>query len=48
MAEIRRLIGHLLHPVHLTVHHYLHWSHWRRLSQTRARNSHYKQCGHTP
>ncbi|MFF9358682.1 hypothetical protein ACF1BP_12280 [Streptomyces sp. NPDC014735] len=46
VAEIRRLIGLVLCPHRLTPQHHLRWSWWRRLSQTRARRSHYKHRGH--
>ncbi|MFF3735720.1 hypothetical protein ACFYXM_37130 [Streptomyces sp. NPDC002476] len=46
VAEIRRLISLVLCPHRLTPQHHLHWSWWRRLSQTRARRSHYKRRGH--
>ncbi|MFF4181026.1 hypothetical protein ACFYY6_35295, partial [Streptomyces sp. NPDC001750] len=46
VAEIRRLIGLVLCPHRLMPQHHLRWSWWRRLSQTRARRSHYKRRGH--
>lgn len=48
VAEVRRLTGLLLHPQRLTPTHHLHWSWWRRLSQTHARPSHYERRGRIP
>jgi hypothetical protein len=43
VAEIRRLFNALVigHP--LPAEHTLHWSHWRRKVQARARRSHYQR-----
>ena len=47
VPEIRRLIGHLfITPRRHINEHHLHWSHFRRRSQARARRSHYKRRGH--
>jgi SRSO17 transposase len=43
LAEIRRLINHLIPtPIHDLAHH-LHWSTWRRHHQARARQAHYQR-----
>src|SRR6185312_7183396 len=44
--EIRRLFNRITAPIQHTATHTLHWSHWRRTSQARARASHYRQRGH--
>jgi hypothetical protein len=44
--EIRRLFNRITAPLTRTIAHVVHWSTWRRTSQTRARISHYKRRGH--
>jgi hypothetical protein len=44
--EIRRLFNRVAAPIQHTIAHTLHWSHWRRTSQARARTSHYHRRGH--
>lgn len=44
--EIRRLWNRIASPVAHSIRHVVHWSNWRRISQTRARISHYKRRGH--
>jgi hypothetical protein len=44
--EIRRLWNRITEPVTYTIDHVVHWSNWRRRSQTRARISHYKRRKH--
>ncbi|THA36073.1 hypothetical protein E6R18_01570 [Streptomyces sp. A1277] len=48
LPEIRRLTAHLTARLLPPVTHVLHWSHWRRQAQHRARISHYKRRGHHP
>ncbi|TFE50463.1 hypothetical protein E3E14_14100 [Streptomyces sp. ICN441] len=49
VPEIRRLIGHIVTtPRCHTNEHRLHWSHFRRRSQARARRCHYQRRGHDP
>ena len=43
--EIRKLFHRIAAPIQHTVAHTLHWSHWRRTSQARARTSHYLRRG---
>lgn len=43
--EIRRLFNRITAPLTRFVAHVVHWSNWRRTSQTRARISHYKRRG---
>ena len=43
VAEIRRLLNVLVIGRPLPVDHTLHWSHWRRKVQARARRSHYQR-----
>ncbi|GAA2990552.1 hypothetical protein Sfulv_00380 [Streptomyces fulvorobeus] len=40
--EIRRLLSRFAHTVRHEAGHILHWSHWRRRHQYRARLSHYR------
>jgi hypothetical protein len=40
--EIRRLHAHLNQPHHRSEHR-IHWSHWRRRHQARARRGHYQR-----
>jgi hypothetical protein len=40
--EIQHLFAALVSPIH-TVAHRLHWSHWRRRHQARARQCHYRR-----
>ncbi len=42
MAEIRRLTSILIIDTVRDVGHHLHWSHWRRDHQGRARRAHYQ------
>ncbi len=44
--EIRKLFNRITAPIQHTIAHTLHWSHWRRTSQARARTSHYHRRGH--
>jgi hypothetical protein len=44
--EIRRLWNRVTTRVVHTIDHVLHWSRWRRTSQTRARISHHKRRQH--
>jgi SRSO17 transposase len=44
--EIRRLFAKLVANTVHTITHWLAWSHWRRLHQTRAMASHYRRRGH--
>lgn len=44
--EIRRLWNRITTPVIHTIRHVVHWSNWRRTSQTRARISHYARRGY--
>jgi len=44
--EIRRLWNRIAAPLTRTIDHVVHWSNWRRTSQTRARISHYRRRGH--
>jgi hypothetical protein len=44
--EIRRLFARLVATTAHTITHWLAWSHWRRLHQTRAKTSHYRRRGH--
>ncbi|MEV7451783.1 IS701 family transposase [Streptomyces nigra] len=46
--EIRRLLSRVTHVVRHETRHILHWSHWRRRHQHRARLSHYRRRGHRP
>jgi hypothetical protein len=42
-------MGHIVVAAHHHANeHHLHWSRFRRRSQARARNSHYKRRGHNP
>jgi hypothetical protein len=41
VAEVKRLLNLLLQPCH-SLHHYLHWSWWRRRHQARARWLHHR------
>jgi len=43
--ELRRLFDALLLAPRRTLHTLLHWSHWRRRHQHRARHSHYRRRG---
>lgn len=42
-GETRRLLQALTAPPTPTISHALHWSHWRRRTQARARTSHYQR-----
>ena len=43
------MIGHIVTmPRRHTNEHRLHWSHFRRRSQARARHCHYQRRGHDP
>jgi len=44
--EIRRLFNRITAPIRHMIDHAVHWSTWRRTSQTRARISHYRRRGH--
>ncbi|MDV2475965.1 hypothetical protein F8M49_12500 [Rhodococcus zopfii] len=44
--EIRRLFNRVACPVRHALVHVWHWSNWRRISQARARVSHYKRRHH--
>jgi hypothetical protein len=44
--EIRRLFAKMIANMVHTITHWLAWSRWRRLHQTRAQTSHYRRRGY--